>query len=289
MKIKIAILALLLLCMVNHSYSDVLDIPNIQQEETNWCWAGCSEAILIYYGFNYTQDEIAEYGTEGVNTWNWLWGESNNPTRRGIDMILYHFGQIETCGTDDVLTLEQINNEIDALRPFVIRFEWNNGGGHFIVGKGYYDDMIFAMDPWTGNSTYNDYDWFCQSSQHTWTHTLALETSPTEINDNEIPIVALKQIYNYPNPFCSEDNEMRSAGTTFEYQINKPGLAIIDIYNTKGEKVSTLTSKHTDKGNYAMFWNGKDFNNKMLSTGIYFYKLILDNKTLAADKCILIR
>ena len=82
---------------------------------------------------------------------------------------------------------------------------------------------------------------------------------------------------------------MRSAGTTFEYQINKPGLAIIDIYNTKGEKVSTLTSKHTDKGNYAMFWNGKDFNNKMLSTGIYFYKLILDNKTLAADKCILIR
>jgi flagellar hook assembly protein FlgD len=54
----------------------------------------------------------------------------------------------------------------------------------------------------------------------------------------------------------------------------------LTIYNIKGQKVRTLYSGIVDEGEHKMIWNGKDTNNKLVSSGIYFYKLKTNNKEL---------
>ena len=42
--------------------------------------------------------------------------------------------------------------EINAGKPMIIRMGWNAGGGHAIVGAGYSDSSIYAIDPWENTS-----------------------------------------------------------------------------------------------------------------------------------------
>jgi ABC-type bacteriocin/lantibiotic exporter with double-glycine peptidase domain len=155
----------------------VLNVPQKNQEQDQWCWAACSQAILEYYGTLKTQTEIAQYGTDGANIWNWLYGSSSNPTRNGMDLILDHFAGLATTSYTSLLSQLRVGTEINARRPFVIRWEWVSGGGHFVVGKGIDGDYLYLMDPWYG-PTINTYSWVCQGSTHTWTHSLTLTTSP---------------------------------------------------------------------------------------------------------------
>ena len=124
------------ICSLSSGFSDILDLPNKTQEKNQWCWAGVSQAILNYYDFKVSQSAIAQYGTEGANIWNWLYGNSSDPTRRGINLILNNWGIGNTYGYYS-LSKTQIQNEINAGKPFVIRWGWDTGGGHFIVGRGY--------------------------------------------------------------------------------------------------------------------------------------------------------
>ena len=159
------------------AWAAVLTVPQKYQEQTQWCWSGCSQAILEYYGTMKTQTEIAQYGTDGANTWNWLYGSSTDPTRNGIDLILNHFASLATTPYASALSQLRVAAEIKVRRPFVIRWGWDSGDGHFVVGKGIDGDYLYLMDPWYG-PTINTYSWVCQGSTHTWTHSLTLNTSP---------------------------------------------------------------------------------------------------------------
>jgi len=86
---------LLLLCSSSMSSADgVLAVQERFQEQSQWCWAGVSEAIFEYYGLIITQTQIAAYGTNGYNTWNYLYGFDSEPPyfRRGINMISFSWG-----------------------------------------------------------------------------------------------------------------------------------------------------------------------------------------------------
>lgn len=168
------------------SISAVLDIPQKYQEEDQWCWAACSEAVLDYYGTIRTQTDIAQYGTGGANIWNWIYGSTLNPTRRGIDLILLHFGEISSMGRPTVLSQATVQGEIDGGRPIVIRWGWDSGGGHHLVVRGIEPDSIYLMDPWNG-PTINSYSWVCDGANHTWTHSLQLTTNPAPLSSPQPP------------------------------------------------------------------------------------------------------
>lgn len=87
--------------------------------------------------------------------------------------------------------------------------------------------------------------------------------------------------HNYPNPFNPE--------TTIAYQISKKAKVVIEIYNLKGQKIEYYQKYHEKAGNYEMIWNGKDENNKLINSGIYFYRLIVDNKVIETKKMILLK
>jgi hypothetical protein len=155
----------------------VLNVRQHYQEQDQWCWSASSQAILEYYRTIKTQTAIAQYGTDGQNIWNWLWGSSTNPTRNGIDLILVYFAKLATTPYSNSLLESAVKTQIDARKPFVVRWGWDSGGGHFVVARGLMGDNMYLMDPWNG-PTINTYSWVCQGSSHTWTHTLTMNTNP---------------------------------------------------------------------------------------------------------------
>ena len=74
---------------------------------------------------------------------------------------------------------------------------------------------------------------------------------------------------NYPNPFNPETN--------INYSLAEAGNVSIVVYNIKGEKVRTLINTYQQPQNYNVVWNGKDENNKPVSSGVYFYKFEAGN------------
>ncbi len=82
------------------------------------------------------------------------------------------------------------------------------------------------------------------------------------------PITKLHQ--NYPNPFNPE--------TTISFNVTQTSSFVtLEIYNLKGQKVKTLVNETLESGNHTVIWNGTDDNNKLVSSGIYFYKMKTDN------------
>ncbi|MDP8202394.1 MAG: C25 family cysteine peptidase [Candidatus Tenebribacter burtonii] len=82
-------------------------------------------------------------------------------------------------------------------------------------------------------------------------------------NDPLIPIRnALYQ--NSPNPFNPE--------TRISFDLMENNYVSLEIYNMKGQKVKQLVSGQLSAGQHSIVWNGKDDNNKTVSSGIYFYK-----------------
>jgi len=76
---------------------------------------------------------------------------------------------------------------------------------------------------------------------------------------------------NYPNPFSTE--------TTFALEIQQRCLVTAEILNLQGSTVKTLVNKIFEPGTATLRWDGTDSRGNKLPAGIYFYRLIMNNKT----------
>jgi len=83
----------------------------------------------------------------------------------------------------------------------------------------------------------------------------------------------LKQ--NYPNPF--------NPSTTIFYQIPQAGNVVLKVYSITGMEVASLINGYKSSGSYAV-----EFNASSLSSGVYFYKLTVNNFS-EIKKMILLR
>ncbi|MBC8525306.1 MAG: T9SS type A sorting domain-containing protein [Candidatus Cloacimonetes bacterium] len=104
--------------------------------------------------------------------------------------------------------------------------------------------------------------------------------------ENIIPDISTTQLTIYPNPFSSSDG---NPSITVALTLNKSGNTKVEIYNIKGQKIKTLMSAYASPGKYEIIWDGKDNNSKQVSSGIYFYKLIIANKIVYCKKCLFLR
>jgi flagellar hook assembly protein FlgD len=85
-------------------------------------------------------------------------------------------------------------------------------------------------------------------------------------DESENNIFSTPQLYgNYPNPF--------NPTTSISFSLPKEDDIELTIYNIKGQKVKTLYSGIAEEGKHTMIWEGKNTNDKSVSSGIYFYKL----------------
>ena len=192
--------------------AQILNVPLVIQEQTNWCWAATSKCVLDYYSFTNAQCTIADYTrtvatwhnfgsvnccvdpSQGCNYWNYMWGFPGS-----IEDILIHFGSIYDNEISTYLSIPQIQAEASAGRPFIFRWGWYSGGGHFLVGQGISGTNMYYMNPLPGYGyEISNYNWVVDDgSSHTWTHTLTLclPAIPGSISGNTSVCQSSSQIY----------------------------------------------------------------------------------------------
>lgn len=77
---------------------------------------------------------------------------------------------------------------------------------------------------------------------------------------------------NYPNPFNAE--------TTFEYGLPEASDVRLMIYNVRGQEVKVLVNGYQNAGFLKARWDGRDNAGVAVSSGWYFTRLTVGNKTL---------
>jgi hypothetical protein len=88
----------------------------------------------------------------------------------------------------------------------------------------------------------------------------------TVSSDNPVtPVIVTALNGNYPNPFNPE--------TVISYSVKNSTPVVLDIYNTKGQRIKTLVNETKASGNYTARWDGTDENGQKVSSGVYFYKM----------------
>ncbi len=81
---------------------------------------------------------------------------------------------------------------------------------------------------------------------------------------------------NYPNPFNST--------TKISYYVPNSNIVTLKIYDLFGNVVQTLINKYQSQNKYSVTVNSKN-----ITSGIYYYKLRIGNKTVGTKKMIVIR
>lgn len=70
---------------------------------------------------------------------------------------------------------------------------------------------------------------------------------------------------NYPNPF--------NPNTVISFALPEACEVELSVYNVLGQKVRALARGSYAAGKYEATWNGRDYQNRPVSSGIYFYRL----------------
>ena len=106
--------------------------------------------------------------------------------------------------------------------------------------------------------------------------------SPVKVDEENVTEIpkefALFQ--NYPNPF--------NPTTTIEYNVAKPGLLTLKIYNLIGQEIITLVEKKQGAGKYKIEWNGLDSNGYAVGTGLYFVRMVT-GEFITSKKILLLK
>lgn len=70
---------------------------------------------------------------------------------------------------------------------------------------------------------------------------------------------------NHPNPF--------NPTTTIKYELPQRSIVQITIYDLLGGKVTTLVSEKQSAGNKSVIWNATNNRGQLVSAGVYFYQI----------------
>ena len=139
-----------------------------------------------------------------------------------------------------------------------------------------YDPEIFDNNPWIANiETSEKFYMMCSFKPSN-----ASRNEGTLDQNIEFP-VKVASTTNYPNPF--------NPTTTISFSIPNESKINLLVYNIRGQKIKSLVNVILDKGKHSVVWNGVDESGKSVSSGIYFYKLSVNNKEISVNKCLLIK
>jgi len=70
----------------------------------------------------------------------------------------------------------------------------------------------------------------------------------------------------YPNP--------SQGAATIKYSLKQPGQTLLRVYNVLGEEIRTLVNGLQKSDYYQVNWDGRDNKGRLVSNGVYFYKLV---------------
>ncbi len=103
----------------------------------------------------------------------------------------------------------------------------------------------------------------------------------TSIETNENPVTKeLKLWQNFPNPF--------NPTTNIRYQMNRPGMVSLKIFNLNGQEIKTLIEANQLPGEKSITWDGRNQNGELVGSGLYLYQLRMGNE-IQSKKLLLLK
>jgi Peptidase family C25/Propeptide_C25/FlgD Ig-like domain len=100
------------------------------------------------------------------------------------------------------------------------------------------------------------------------------------VNEDENDIQeTTKLLGNFPNPF--------NPSTQIKFNLAEDSFTELTIYNTKGQKVRTLLQEPLTAGLHDINWNGRNEQNRAVSSGVYYLKLKTSNTKLTQKLLLL--
>jgi Secretion system C-terminal sorting domain len=183
----------------------------------------------------------------------------------------------------ELSSFESKLNLSNVLLQWTTVTEKNNKG--FIVQRKFNDGDWKELGFITGNGTstqlhsYNFSDKLSESGKYSYRLKQVdfdgkIEYSnEVEVNFNAPEKYSLEQ--NYPNPF--------NPSTTIKYQIPKPGIVTLKVYDILGKEVATLVSENKIEGTYDITFDASRF-----TSGVYIYQLRA-NDYVSSKKMILLK
>ena len=171
--------------------------------------------------------------------------------------------RIESTVPDiNFITLNQTSNLRDLIGYNVYLDDMNDPIGTTTDTQWQYEDLINGEDYIAGVSAVYD-DGESEIIQYPFTY--------TGVGADDVVNMTTTLRGNYPNPF--------NPVTNIAFSLSEPGHVTLEVYNVKGEKVRTLVDKVLAANNHIVTWNGKNDNNKSVSSGVYFYKMISESNS----------
>jgi hypothetical protein len=111
---------------------------------------------------------------------------------------------------------------------------------------------------------------------------VAKELSPQLVlgTDDDVALPKQFALYqNYPNPF--------NPTTAIVFQVDRPAMVTLDIYNVLGERVRTAIQSQMSAGRYQVEWDGSSDAGQPVSSGIYFARLHMDERSETIKMCLM--
>ena len=91
------------------------------------------------------------------------------------------------------------------------------------------------------------------------------------LSEEDIPAIPLitELNQNFPNPF--------NPSTNISFAVASESYVRIDIYNIRGQRIATLLDEEMPTGYHNIIWHGIDDNDRKVSSGVYFFRMIADD------------
>ncbi len=152
------------------------------------------------------------------------------------------------------------------------------------------DYALWAFDLQSGEVKYrNIYKIFNESSivadgrliiAGDW-HVCVFEKENTFVSEPAGEQTMKHQLYqNYPNPF--------NHSTTIPFYLPRSETTSLAIYNASGQLVKKLTEQVQPAGLHQFVWDGTNLQNKLVPSGVYFYRLKIGDQVLIKKMILLL-
>ena len=156
----------------------------------------------------------------------------------------YYEDELFTC--DNPGSVVDLSNIDFGMCEMVLGFGWINNHCSLISGCGFIVDSV----------NYSD---FVYSSLFD-----CISASTLDVSEKISP-TTFYLYQNHPNPF--------NPVTQINYQLSKNSHIKIEVYDVMGNLVKTLVNELQSPGYRSIKWNGQNFENQKVSSGVYFYSL----------------
>ncbi|MDD5362729.1 MAG: T9SS type A sorting domain-containing protein [Ignavibacteria bacterium] len=123
--------------------------------------------------------------------------------------------------------------------------------------------------------------------KHGWAYHSLGQGIHTTVGGDSTIIVGINQVsVNIPLDFSLEQNQPNpfNPKTKINYKISKKADIRITVYDMLGKEIRTIVYKKHNPGNYEVSFDGSS-----LSSGIYFYSLLINEKIIETKRMVLIK